>query len=174
MSADKYDTNQPILILVRRGRGGRGYLVSPVDAPTDVAACSSANEIGDVVLELLDDEKQPRVNIDEIVAMANGDAYEEDGEEEDGDEGDSSKRGSRSADSSDGDMDESDSDDSEDEDEDEEDEADKPWWDIRGAEDPADQVLVNILGGVLGKAQKLSNQNKSRRRRHRRPTKKRK
>lgn len=162
MPEDKNDTNQPILILVRRGRGGRGYLVSPVDNPTDVAACSSANEVGDAALELLDDPNQPRVNIEEILAMASGEPIEEGEDDEDRD----STEDSRAADDEQ-DEEEEDGDDGEGEEGEEEDGEDRAWWDVRGAEDPADQILVNVLGGVLGKAQKVSNRQKRRRRHHR-------
>lgn len=168
MSADKNDTNQPILILVRRGRGGRGFLVSPVDAPTDAAPCSTANEVGDVVLELLDDENQPRVNLDQILAMASDD-YEP--EEEDG-EDERVNGESRPVEASPADEDDESDGDDEDGEEEDEDEEDPPWWDVRGAADPADKLLVNMIGGVLGKAQQASSRKRRGRHRRARPKKK--
>ncbi len=55
-----YDVNEPILILVRRGRGGRGYLVAAVDDAANPFPCVDDVEIGKAVIELLDDPKQPR------------------------------------------------------------------------------------------------------------------
>lgn len=169
MSADKYDINQPILILVRRGRGGRGFLVSPVDSPTDVAACASTSEIGEVVLELLDDEGQPRINVADLLRASEG-GDDDDDDDEDGPKSSShpSTRSSVEDDDEDDDEDEGDDDDDDEDEEGEgEDENDRPWFDVRGAEDPADQILINVLHGVMGKAQKMS-KTKGRRRRRRR------
>lgn len=168
MSADKHDINQPILILVRRGRGGRGFLVSPVDSPTDVAACASTSEIGDVVLELLDDEGQPRINVEDLLRASEG---SDDDDEDDDDSAEFSNppaaRSSVEDDDEDDEEDDDGDDDGEEDDEEDEDENDKPWFDVRGASDPADQILINVLHGVMGKAQKMS-KTKGRRRRRRR------
>jgi hypothetical protein len=67
MSEEKFDKSQPILVMIRRGRGGRGFLISPVDNVLEVAACADAGEIGELIVEMLDDEKQPRVNIDQLL-----------------------------------------------------------------------------------------------------------
>ncbi len=57
---DEYDVNEPILILVRRGRGDRGYLVAAVDDASNPLPCPDEGEVGKAVLELLNDPKQPR------------------------------------------------------------------------------------------------------------------
>lgn len=97
MSSKQHDTNEPILLLVRRGRRGKGFLVSAADDHTNPAACADAEEIGGVIEEMLDDPEQPRFDMD---ALAGGDAapeapatggeieeYEGDDEDEDEDEG---------------------------------------------------------------------------------------
>lgn len=98
------DTNLPILVLIRRGRKGRGFLVSAADDPTDVAACADGDEVGAAIVELLDDPDQARFDQSQVESKPSGpestgneqetyatgdgiEEYEEDEEgEEDGDE----------------------------------------------------------------------------------------
>lgn len=148
MSGQKYDINQPILVVVRRGRGGRGYAVAPVDSPTDVAACADANQVGDAIVEMLDDAEQPRVDIDELMRAADGDSFERENEGE----GESSQ--GKDVERSEQDEDEEDDDDEEDEEE--------PW---HKAEDPADALLMAGLFKILEKGRSLSKRKRHRRRR---------
>lgn len=155
MSNKTYDTAQPILVVVRRGRGGRGYTVAPVDNPTDIAACADVNQVGDAVVEMLEDENQPRVDIDALLRASDGD-FEDEGEE-DQEQGSEEKGGK-------GDVDATDEgeDDEGDEDGDEEDEEEQPWY---RAEDPADALLITGLSKLLAKGRSLSNRPPRRRRR---------
>lgn len=150
MSKEKYDINQPILVVVRRGRGGRGYAVAPVDSPTDVAACADANQVGDAIVEMLDDGNQPRVDIDELMRAADGDEFERAEEEEEGE-------GSRE-------VEPSDAEDEEDEEEDEDEDEEEPWY---RATDPADALLITGLSKLLEKGRKVSKGSRRRRGRSR-------
>lgn len=66
----QYDTSEPILILVRRGRNNRGFSVSPVEDISNAALCSNETEIGEVILEMLNDPNQPRVNINDLLSAS--------------------------------------------------------------------------------------------------------
>lgn len=140
MSSKTYDTHQPILVVVRRGRGDRGYTVAPVDNPTDIAACSNVEQVGDAIIEMLDDEKQPRVDIDALLRAADGEGGE--GEEEEG-----------------GSQDLEGSDEGED-DEDDDDEEEEPWY---RAQDPADALLIAGLSKLLEKSRQVSKTSRRRR-----------
>jgi hypothetical protein len=72
----KFDINEPILVLVRRGRKGRGFSVSPVEDVSNSSACMDAQELGEVIVELLDDPDQPRVDLGEILSAAANPATE--------------------------------------------------------------------------------------------------
>lgn len=149
MSDKTYDINQPILVIVRRGRGGRGYAVAPVDSPTDVAACADVNQLGDAIVEILDDEKQPRVDIDELMRAtdAGGDP-ESLGDEDEGDE----------VEGEDEDGDEEEEDEEEDEDE------EVPW---HQAPDPAEALFIAGISKLVEKGRKMSKRSKRSRRRGR-------
>ncbi len=138
---DEYDVTQPILILVRRGRGDRGYLVAAVDDAGNPFPCPDETEVGKAVVELLNDPKQPRFDEKQLEA-ATAD-YEEDEEEEEEDEED------------------------EDEEEDEEEEEDEPPpppdpLDELGL-DPGEKLLFKIGETLLGKARHVSNDYRDRR-----------
>jgi len=82
------DINSPILVIIKKGRQGRGWLVSTIENPTDPFPCSSAEEIGKAVLELLDDPNQPRFDETQIFedapkSKSNPLLEEEDEDEED-------------------------------------------------------------------------------------------
>lgn len=70
--AEKNDINEPILILVRRGRKGRGFSVAAIEDVSNPAACADEAEVGEVIKEMLDDVEQPRVNINELLAAGAG------------------------------------------------------------------------------------------------------
>lgn len=150
MSSKTYDINQPILIVVRRGRGGRGYTIAPVDSPTDIAACTDSEQVGEVIVEMLEDENQPRVDIDALIRAADGD-----GDEEEEGEGEREEEGNGA------DLEESDEDGDDEEDEDE-DEEEEPWY---KAQDPADALLITGLSKLLEKGRKVSKTSRRRRRR---------
>jgi len=130
----KYDTNEPILVLVRRGRKGRGFTVAPVEDASNPAMCQDKEELGEVIEEMLLDENQPRVNINELLSAAGAPSDSEDPEDDEEEDG------------------------YEDEDEDE----DEPQGQggildgVAGAEDPADRLLFNIFSAAVTKGQQLS------------------
>ena len=78
MAKGKNDTDQPILFLVRRGRGGRGYLVSPLDDRSNPYPCGDAAQLGEAIIELLDDPKQARFDESQL------DGGDEDEDEDEG------------------------------------------------------------------------------------------
>ncbi len=65
MSEEKHNTDDPILIVVKRGRKGRGYIVTPADNDSP-SPCMSAEDIGECIIEILDDEDQPRLSADTV------------------------------------------------------------------------------------------------------------
>ena len=94
---EKHDVSQPILIVVRKGRGGRGFLVSAVDKLNDISPCQDKEEMADAIIEMLEDEDQPRVDLNELQraasegddkerALDESEQEEEDEEEEDGED----------------------------------------------------------------------------------------
>ena len=104
---EEYDVTQPILILVRRGRGDRGYLVAAVDDASNPFSCTDDGEVGSAVVELLNDPKQPRFDEKQLEAAAAD--HEEDDEEseedvEDDDEGEDEEEEEDDSSSSDSNM----------------------------------------------------------------------
>lgn len=92
---DKYDVTEPILVIARRAKRGSGFLISPFDDPANVAPCASAAEIGEAVMEMIEDEKQPRCDMSQFSPLnqeaekesekiEEEEEEEEDVEEEDG------------------------------------------------------------------------------------------
>lgn len=73
----KKDTNEPILVLIRRGRKGRGFTVSPADDLANPAPCANAEEVGEVIEEMMNDENQPRVDMDAFRAASEDSSSEE-------------------------------------------------------------------------------------------------
>ena len=63
--ADKIDTDDPVLIIVARGRKGRGYIVTPADSDTPFP-CMSAEDVGEAIIEILDDPEQQRVKANTV------------------------------------------------------------------------------------------------------------
>jgi len=150
---DEYDVTQPILILVRRGRGDRGYLVAAVDDASNPFPCADEAEVGDAVVQLLNDPKQPRFDEKQLEAAAAD--YEDDDEEED----------------------ESDTEEDEDEDEDEDEYEDEPPppdpLDELGL-DPGEKLLFKIGEKLLGSARHMSNDYRDKRKKRKKKTKKKK
>lgn len=66
--SNQHDTSEPILILVRRGRNNRGFSISPVEDISNAAIVSNETEIGEVILEMLNDPNQPRVNVNDLLS----------------------------------------------------------------------------------------------------------
>lgn len=130
----KYDTSEPILVLVRRGRKGRGFSVSPVEDLANAAVCATAADVGEVIEEMLDDETQARVNVNELLRAATEQVPVLDGSEED-------------------DSDESDEDDSETENG----KGDDGIFDgVVGSDNPADRLMFNIFSSVVSKGRSMS------------------
>ena len=63
---ETHDISQPILIVVRKGRGGRGFLVSAVDDLNAISPCQDQSEMAEAIVEMLEDEKQPRVDLTKL------------------------------------------------------------------------------------------------------------
>lgn len=151
----KYDKNEPILVLIRRGRKGRGFSVSPVEDISNPAVCQSSAELGEIIEEMLDDEEQPRVDVNELLSAAASD--------------------SRVVDDRD-DRDDDDDDDDEDYDDDEE-EGDGGVMDgVVGSADPVDTFLFNLFSSAVKKGQSMSSKprkprTRTRKRRPKKPKK---
>lgn len=60
--AKEYDTSEPIVIMVRPGGRGRGFLVAPLDSLHNMAPCTDEEDLARVIVEMLTDPKQPRVD----------------------------------------------------------------------------------------------------------------
>lgn len=150
MSKKKYDTKDPILVIVRRGRNGRGYTVAPVEDASNPSMCGAKEELGDILEEMLSDEDQPRVNLQDLLTSSASDdrAGEDEGDGEvDGDDGDW---------------------------EDGEDEDEAPAGNggildgVAGSDDPAETLLVNIFHRVIKGGQDMSSKPRGARPRSRR------
>lgn len=154
----KYDKNEPILVLIRRGRKGRGFSVSPVEDISNPAVCQSSAELGEIIEEMLDDEEQPRVDVNELLSAAASDSRVVD----DRDDRD--------------DRDDDDDDDDEDYDDDEE-EGDGGVMDgVVGSADPVDTFLFNLFSSAVKKGQSMSSKprkprTRTRKRRPKKPKK---
>lgn len=74
----KHDINQPVLFILQRGRGGRGYLLSPLDDTSNPFPCADAQSVGDAALEILNDPNQARFDKSQI---EDEDEDEDEGEE---------------------------------------------------------------------------------------------
>lgn len=151
--ADEYDVKQPILILVRRGRRDRGYLVAAVDDTGNPFPCADEAEVGAAVIELLDDTKQPRFDERQLEGMGTGDGDE--GELED-------------------DLDDEEEDESEDDEEEYEDEPRAPDPLDELGLDPGEKLLFKVGEAILGKARHMSNDYRGKRKARKKATKKKK
>jgi len=144
------DTNQPILVIVRRGRRGRGFTVAPADDATNVEPCQDESELGEAIREMLDDPNQPRFDPSAL------------GDEEDDEP---PRRRSRNRVQV--------RDDSDDEDEDEDEQPRGGLIDdlMTGVgdngRDPTDQLIMNIGSRLLRAGQNMSTSGKARRKRSR-------
>lgn len=148
---DKYDVTQPILILVRRGRGDRGYLVAAVDDASNPFPCADESEVGESVVQLLNDPTQPRFDEKQLGAAPGG--YDEEEEEEE----------------------ESDIEEDEEEEEEYEDEpppAADPLDEL--GLDPGEKLLFKIGEKLLGSARHMSNDYRDKRKKRKKKSKKKK
>lgn len=134
------DTNLPILVLVRRGRKGRGYLVSAIDDPTNAAACTDSEEVGQSIVEMLDDPEQPRCDLADLES-----ATTESGNQQGSNAAGAAKGGE--IDGYDGENDE---------DEEEEEEGEEDWVDSYTG-DPLERLLLRAGQRVLSKGREMSN-----------------
>lgn len=152
-SLREVDTGQPILIIVRRGRRGKGFTVAPADDATNVEPCSTEAELGESIRALLDDPNQPRFDPSSL--------DDDDDEEEEPRRRKSRARKARSS-----------SDDDDDGDEDDDQESGSLIGDLMNGvgdngRDPTDQLIMNIGSKLLRGAQNMSTSGKSRRKRGR-------
>lgn len=145
----KHDVTQPILILVRRGRGDRGYLVAAVDDASNPFPCANEAEVGSAIIELLNDPGQPRFDERQLEAAASnyGDDDESD-EEEEAEDGEG-----------------------EDEEEEEEEAPTVDPLDELGL-DPGEKLLFRIGETLLGKARHVSNDYRAKRKSRKKSSKK--
>lgn len=132
----KFDTTEPILVLVRRGRKGRGFSVSPVEDISNASACLDEKELGETIGEMLDDPNQPRVNVGDLLSAASGQApeSEEDTKREPDKAGKTSRGRSEPADE----------------------EAEEEQPESGEAPDLADQFLMQGLAFLIGKGREMS------------------
>lgn len=133
----EHDTGEPILVLVRRGRRGRGFSVSPVEDVSNSASCADDKEIGEVILEMLDDPQQPRVNINELLAAAAGAPPTRSGK-------------------TDYEDDEDDDEDEDDEEDDDEDDGNPLSEVLNGEGDLADKAILWGISSILNKGRSMS------------------
>lgn len=143
-------TDQPILLIVRRGRRGRGFTVAPADDAANVEPCQDETELGEAIREMLDDPEQPRFDPSSL-----------DAEEDDEPPRRRGRKQMRTRDQG------------EDED-DEEDDAPKGGLldDLMtgvgdNGRDPTDQLIMNIGSRLLRAGQNMSTSGKARRKRNR-------
>lgn len=151
--ATDYDVNQPILILVRRGRGDRGYLVAAVDDTSNPFPCADEAEVGKAVIELLDDPKQPRFDERQLEDLDDED--DEDGEDLEEEVEDEAPEGEDDDDGAEGGG---------------EDDGPDPLDEL--GLDPGEKLLFQIGAAVLGKARHLSNDYRDKRKKRKKKSKK--
>ena len=129
------DIKEPILVLIRRGRGGKGFAVSPVDDVTNPAPCVDEAELAKAIIEMLDDKNQPRVNAHDLLnAAAEVDEPEGRGNGRDEDDEDGEGEG--------------------------EEEDDSIFAGVRDADDPTDRLIINVVSSLIKKGQEMSNPKK--------------
>ena len=136
----KYDVNEPILVLIRRGRKGRGFTVCPVEDISNPAVCASAGELGEVIEEMLNDEEQPRVDVNELLQAASDPGVAAEPEPQ--------KSRAKSKQEP-----EPEPDPEEDEDEEED---DGIFAGVAGSDDPATALLINFAHSALAQGRKMS------------------
>jgi hypothetical protein len=127
-------------VLIRRGRKGRGFTVCPVEDISNPAVCASAGELGEVIEEMLNDEEQPRVDVNELLQAASdpGAAAEPEPQK--------SRAKSKQ---------EPEPEPEPEEDEDEE-EDDGIFAGVAGSDDPATALLINFAHSALAQGRKMS------------------
>lgn len=140
----KYDVNEPILVLIRRGRKGRGFTVCPVEDISNPAVCASAGELGEVIEEMLNDEEQPRVDVNELLQAASDPGPDPEPEPEPKKRKASPKKEEPEAESE------------AEEDELEDEEDDGIFAGVAGSEDPATTLLINFAHSALAQGRKMS------------------
>lgn len=157
MSKKKYDTKDPILVIVKRGRNGRGYTIAPVEDAANPAMCGEKEEMGEILEEMLNDEGQPRVNLQDLLASSPP-VDDHDVEPEGEPDGEP-----------DGEGDDEDWEEGEDEDGDEPPAGSGGILDgVAGSDDPAETLLVNIFHRVIKGGQDMSSKPRGSRTRTRR------
>jgi hypothetical protein len=148
MSKKKYDTGEPILVIVRRGRKGRGFTIAPVEDASNPAMCGTTEELGEVLEEMLNDEEQPRVNLNDLLAEAAPERAAPDDEADEEEDDDSEWAGEQ---------------------DEEEEEGEGGIFDgVAGSADPADTLLFNIFSRVVKGGQNISSKPRAPRSRTRR------
>lgn len=125
------NTLDPILVLIRRGRNGRGFSVSPIEDIANPALCADGSEIGEVIIEMLNDPSQPRVDVNSLLGSAQGPASDTVRE-------DSPRRARHEEYDPAGD----------------EEEDDRETMGVQG--DLADRLILQTLSAVLGKGRSMS------------------
>lgn len=54
----------PVAFVIKRGRRGRGFIVSTFDNPEEPIPCADKSDLSDAIVEILDDASQGRVEFD--------------------------------------------------------------------------------------------------------------
>jgi len=148
------DINLPILVIVRRGRRGRGFTVAPADDAANVEPCADISELGESIKELLDDPMQPRFDPAAL-------------EDDDEDEPPRRRKGGRG--SSVRVREDSEYDDDDDDRAPRRGVIDEIMDGVgENGRDPTDQLIMNIGSRLLKAGQNLSTSGKARRKRERR------
>lgn len=132
----KYDVNEPILVLIRRGRKGRGFTVCPVEDISNPAVCASASELGEVIEEMLNDEEQPRVDVNELLQTASDPRVAEPETQKSGMNSEKDPEPESEAD--------------------DEEEDDGIFAGVAGSDDPATAILINLAHSALAQGRKMS------------------
>jgi hypothetical protein len=145
MPKKKYDITQPILVVIRRGRKGRGFTIAPVEDSSNPAMCQTKEELGEVIEEILDDDEQPRVDLEEMFAASHGEGADPGSDRE------------------------SESDEEDDEYDDVEEEGEGGIFDgVADSTEPADQLLINLFSWAANKGRNMSSKPRKPRARARR------
>ena len=133
----------PVLLIVQRGRKGKGFSVASIKNPTMQTACSDYSELGEIIDDILSDPDEPRASMADLLSSMSADSGSDTRDETE------KKNKKHVGESASG---------SEDEDEEDEDmeEEEGLFAGVAGSEDPASALLTNILFGVVDRGRKMS------------------
>jgi len=125
----------PVAFIIKRGRRGRGFLVSTFDNPSELIPCSDKSDLSDTIAEILDDISQSRVEFED----SDGEGRRDDASDRD----DPPNEAENSGDHADEGI----------------------FAGVRNADDPADRLIFNVFSAAIKKGQDISGGGTSRSRR---------